>query len=329
VEISVGQGAQTLEPRTLGPIEARLAAVPQKEPAPAWVVTIPGARLATDAGLVVTAEGDVLAQTTWDEDQLAGSIERAGRIPPPVEIEGTVASLISLHAVNFYHWMLDALPRLAVLEEAGMSDLPLVIPEHPTGFQLQSLALLGIDSSRFIPFRREHLAPDVLVWAAPPAHTGFPTPWVVNWIRERFTHRVPDPHRRLYVSRSLVHARKLRRRVTNAPELEALLLSRGFEVVRPELLSLKEQIALFAEAAVVVGPHGAAHTHIAFSPRLTLVELFEPSFFNRCNLALAQAAGHDYWYVVGRTVGRGDVEAPLDLVDATVAAAIQTLEGAP
>ncbi|MBA3576599.1 MAG: glycosyltransferase family 61 protein [Sphingomonas sp.] len=45
------------------------------------------------------------------------------------------------------------------------------------------------------------------------------------------------------------------------PELEAQLSSRGFDVVRPEMLSLREQISLFEQAPLIVGMVGSAlHT---------------------------------------------------------------------
>ena len=110
----------------------------------------------------------------------------------------------------------------------------------------------------------------------------------------------------------------MRRRIVNEVELVRLLTSRGFEVVRPELLSLAQQARLFAEAEIVVGAHGAAHTNTLFSRRSVLIELFEPSFFNNCNLMLSRASGHDYWYVTGERSGPGDISAPLELVDATL-----------
>jgi capsular polysaccharide biosynthesis protein len=297
-----------------------------RTPPPALVLTVPGARLATDAGLVVTPEGDVLAETTWDDAQLDSALTRAGRLPRPARVKGTAASLISLWSGNFHHWLLDALPRLGVLERAALGGLPLVVPRRLLRFQRESLALLGISSSRLVPYRGSHVAPDTLVWPSPAAHIGNPTTDVVAWLRERLgPGETREPWRQLYVSRAHVQAGALRRRVENEEALVALLRARGFEVVRPELLSLDEQAALFAEAAIVVGAHGAAHTNALFSARLALIELFEPSFFNGCNLMLARAAGHDYWYAVGATSGPGDLVAPLDLVEATVDQALAAL----
>jgi capsular polysaccharide biosynthesis protein len=323
VELTAGSPAPATPARTLGEPHPLFKDAAPRTPPPAWVLTVPGARLATEAGLVVTPDGDVLAETTWDEAQLEGAIARARRLPRPARVPMTAASLISLWSANFHHWLLDSLPRLGVLERAGLSDLPLIVPKRLRRFQHESLDLLGVAASRLVPYRGGHVAPDVVVWPSPAAHIGNPTPDVVAWVRERLgPPEGREPTRRLYVSRAHVQAGALRRRVENEDALVALLRARGFEVVQPELMSLAEQAALFAEAAVVVGAHGAAHTSTLFSTRLALVELFEPSFFNGCNLMLARAAGHDYWYAVGATSGPGDVIAPLELVEATVDKAI-------
>lgn len=326
VELTAGSPAPATPAQTLGEPHPLFRDTAPRTPPPAWVLTVPGARLATEAGIVVTPDGEVLAETTWDEAQLEDAIARARRLPRPARVRTTAASLISLWSANFHHWLLDSLPRLGVLERAGLGDLPLIVPKRLLRFQEESLGLLGIAPSRLIPYRGGHVAPDVVVWPSPAAHIGNPTPDVVAWVRERLGPPAGrEPTRRLYVSRAHVQAGALRRRVENEDALVPLLRARGFEIVRPELMPFAEQAALFAEAAVVVGAHGAAHTNTIFSTRLALVELFEPSFFNGCNLMLARAAGHNYSYAVGVTSGPGDVVAPLELVEATVDEAIAAL----
>lgn len=54
------------------------------------------------------------------------------------------------------------------------------------------------------------------------------------------------------------------------PELEAELASRGFDVVRPEELSLGEQISLFEQAPLIVGTLGSA-LHTALFSRSTSI----------------------------------------------------------
>jgi capsular polysaccharide biosynthesis protein len=70
------------------------------------------------------------------------------------------------------------------------------------------------------------------------------------------------PHRKLYLSRSATS----RRRIQNEAEVLEVLTPVGFECVRPETLSVREQIALFSQASHIVGPSGAAMTNMLFAP---------------------------------------------------------------
>jgi capsular polysaccharide biosynthesis protein len=54
-----------------------------------------------------------------------------------------------------------------------------------------------------------------------------------------------------------------------------MLAAQGFQTIDPARLSFTEQTALFAEAVVIVGAHGAALTNALFAPAgSALVELW-------------------------------------------------------
>ena len=118
-------------------------------------------------------------------------------------------SLISLWSVNFHHWLLDALPRLGVLEQAGRGNVPLVVPKRLLRFQRESLALLGVDKSRLVPYRGNHVAPDIAVWPSPAAHIGNPDPE-----GRRMAPREALPRRRATRSDGSTSAERTSRRLT-------------------------------------------------------------------------------------------------------------------
>jgi hypothetical protein len=134
VEFEAEAAAPTSPAKTLGDPHPLFHVFPPRVPEPLWVLTLPQGRLATEAGLVITPGDEVLAETTWDDVQLEGAVKRAGRLPRPTHVDGKCASLVSLWSSNFYHWMLDALPRYSVLERAGEAELPLVVPGRLTRF---------------------------------------------------------------------------------------------------------------------------------------------------------------------------------------------------
>ncbi|MGI8424385.1 MAG: glycosyltransferase 61 family protein [Chloroflexota bacterium] len=63
------------------------------------------------------------------------------------------------------------------------------------------------------------------------------------------------------------------RRVANEADVIRALRPLGFEVVHAERLTFAEQIRLFSEAAVVIGPHGSGMTNVLFAEELVLIEL--------------------------------------------------------
>jgi capsular polysaccharide biosynthesis protein len=183
--------------------------------------------------------------------------------------------------------------------------------------------MLEIADERLTPFTPAHLAPEALVWAQPPDHTGVPSAWTARWLRGRLVEAAGDPSRgdrRLYVSRRTAP----KRRAVNEDELIRALAAFGFDVVHPERMSLADQVRLFAEAAVLVAPHGAAVTSIVFSERLSVLELFEPSYVIPTFYCLASAVGHDYWYLMCEPVGGSDYRVPLDLVAQTLERMLDT-----
>ncbi len=52
-----------------------------------------------------------------------------------------------------------------------------------------------------------------------------------------------------------------------------------------------------------------------------LLGLFSPEYVNGCYYALCDAAGHDYWYLVGEPAPGGDVAVDLDALRRTLEAA--------
>jgi hypothetical protein len=321
IELPAPQSGSPVQAQTLGPpsdpvFQRFQGSVSAR---PLIVAVIPGAQLVTEFGLVVLPDNRVLADTAWDGTQLAASeILSASILPRPRRVRGRHASIVSQWCSAYFHWVLDALPRIAVLERAGLGDLPLIVPQALSPFQLETLRLLGIGAER-LTRHSSCLEPDVLVWPAPAGHTGNPPAWAVQWLRERFAAGIRPDGRRLYISRGT----GTRRRVTNEAALIDALGSYGFEAVRPEELAFGDQVRLFAEASIVVAPHGGANTNVAFAEHVALVEIFEPRYVNPCFCVLAGASGHDYWYVMGESEGESDIRVPIDLALATVERALE------
>jgi capsular polysaccharide biosynthesis protein len=244
------------------------------------VAELPGGRVLGPHHAVITGHGDLVQEVSW-----YFGTQRPREHPlflnpfpaPPVAVDGRLGVLAARGDANYYHYLLDVVVRLGVLEESP--DIP--APERwyasvsGPPFQRELLELAGVPSDSVVDaVEHPHVSAGVLVVPSVPAMREVDPPWAVDWLRDRLLPRVDGsgPRRRIYVTRT--HAGNSRV-VVNDEEVTALLESRGFVSVDPGSLSVAEQIRTFATAEVVVGAHGAALANLVFvRPGTAIVELF-------------------------------------------------------
>ena len=104
------------------------------------------------------------------------------------------------------------------------------------------------------------------------------------------------PSRRIYMSRAGVK----KRHILNEDAVLAALAPWGFEVVRPEEMSHRDQVEMFGEAALIVGPSGAAFTNLVFAtPGAKVIEICAPDIQEAHFVAGALQAGLSFRHVFG------------------------------
>jgi hypothetical protein len=181
-----------------------------------------------------------------------------------------LVSLVGPWSREFFHWFADYLPRLQRLKayEAETGTRPLVlVPSFPPNWLVESLDLLSVPPERRVRWTGGRSHVDRLVVPSLPYQTetvapaeGYiHSPSALEWLAERLERAVSPADRpsglgtRFYVSRE----GQPTRHIHNEDALLPLLSDYGFEKVLPETWTLREQIAAFAEAEAVIGPHGA------------------------------------------------------------------------
>lgn len=227
-------------------------------------------------------------------------------------------------ARNYYHFLLDCLPRYRVCLEAGIEGERIFAPCNEP-FQREAFGLLGL-TDRLVPaapgsrLKCEKLAvPDGLVRNEPVrtpeftwAQVSYQLDWAIEYLdselRARNAESISQQHasaqpRRIYVSREQARNRK----VLNEAELVEALEQLGVTRVFTEKMSLAEQMSLFHGAELIVAPHGAGLANLVFSRRgSTVVELVPRaaplSFF----WMLAETRGLEYSYIACESVFNGD-----------------------
>jgi len=252
------------------------------------VLELTGGRVLQPHSVVITAQNRWL----WEQCWYFGTTKPRQHPmflhpfpPPPVDVPGRLGVLASRGDANYYHFVHDVLPRMAVLEQAGVEPPDRWYVPHTTRFQKELLELWGIREDQIINSDEvPHVRARTLVVPGVASTIERNPPWVSRLLRDRLVpagiERVPG--RNIYLAR---RAGLHNRAVLNEPEVLALLEPLGFEVVDPGALSVADQIRTFAEADVIVAPHGASLANLPFcSPGSALLELF-PS----------QSMVADYW----------------------------------
>ena len=217
---------------------------------------------------------------------------------PPREIDRSCLLPTHYWHFNYHHWLIECLPRLrAALETPELADCAVIMPASLSRFQQDILALLGIPPERLLPFDGSDWRTEQLYFPS----IGTFAPHELRWGRQQLLAAAPinpgrPATRRLYISR----ADAVTRRVINEAEVVAYLTGQGFEIITLTGMPLQQQIALFAEAEVIIGPHGAGLTNILFAPReATLIELMPNDQVNHCFWLMTNALGQDYTFIAG------------------------------
>jgi capsular polysaccharide biosynthesis protein len=214
---------------------------------------------------------------------------------------GTALLLGAVNSSNYYHWLLDSLPRWKMLQDAGYTHTDydyVLLHSKPRRFQDETLNRLNVPEEKRLRCNKNFIHHfDRLVVPAMPFPLWQVTPWTCEWLSSLFPERRGGPER-IYLSRRDV----ARRRFTNEAELEAQLEGMGFVCVQPAKMSVAEQAAALSAAKWVVAPHGAGLANLAFTPPgAKVIELVHPVNQTPCYKHLALAHGLGYTSVAGTT----------------------------
>lgn len=171
---------------------------------------------------------------------------------------------------NYYHWTMECLPRIRLLEmyAARNGTYPdLLVPTNRPSWMDETIDMVGYNG-RIVPWNDGIVGVDRLVVPTFPD----PTPAECRWLRDRMYDDdvASDTPSRLYISRADATVRQ----VENRDEIQPVLDEYGFETYVLGELSVAEQVTLFANADVVVSPHGAGLTNLVYADDIAVVELF-------------------------------------------------------
>jgi len=266
----------------------------------------------------------------WMELEFAGTflLRQLKRRKVPMLMEGPVGLAFDSWSGNYFHWIAEVLPRLALLRKVQPDCVVLLPGPNPPEYITQTVKALGFERTYAVAPGELVQVPDLWMAVRPGRH-GYMVPELVREVREALMARLMphfDPSkkatRRLYVSRS----RQKWRQLTNEEEVVAVLKRYDFEVIYFEDMTFVEQARTMYEAAIFIGIHGANMTNILFmTPGSHAIEMMSNTYVNPSYLSMASSIGVKY-SLVPSTLGSppeveynyADITADPALVEAVV-----------
>jgi Glycosyltransferase 61 len=284
-----------------------------------FISCLTNAKIYSKDFLILSDSNDIFYDSIWLRQ---GYLENNGildkiRLPNPKHYSGAACVLGTLGADNYYHWMLDIMPRLSLLEQhEELQSIPLIVPKQLKPFQKESLQMAGVSSERIIEFDGSFCQVDKLYYLSSLGDTGNPSPYDVLSLRKLFldkhAYSQPPSSEYLYITRRDAKYR----RILEEQKLTEYLQSIGFEVVCLSDLSFAEQIQKFNRAKIIIAPHGAALANMVFAPEnAQIIELFPEDYINGCFWALANVCRYNYAFLIGSSE-KADFRVPLDKLKA-------------
>jgi capsular polysaccharide biosynthesis protein len=275
------------------------------------VITLRDVRLVGGyGGSVITPDNRLLAELSPDvwgakRHELFSRI----RLPGETRLPGLTAMLATPEAPgNYGHWLFDLLPRILMLEQAGvrLSDIDHFVVNLGEGrFCRETLSAMGVPLGRVRPLGPQTAyRADTMVSASLCAEhyqSSLP-PSLFRLLADRLA--APGPAecgfpKRLYLPRSGARFRHL----AHEGALEPVLAKHGFVPFFPDQHSLAGQAAAFRGAEVVVGPHGTAMSNLLFcKPGTRVLEVAPPFHTDFSFWTVSSHARLTYAAILGRPV---------------------------
>jgi len=225
-------------------------------------------------------------------------------------------ALMTFRGGAYYHWLTEGLPRLGIIQEAGIAinEVDIYITNNLTNVMQESLDLAGVPREKRLTLKdNQSLQSENVIAPSFPGGpynpgTSIPSLWTIRFLRycfirhsERSTGNLP---RRFYIQRTG------KRKVANESVILPLLKSKNIHMVRPEKLSFIDQVSLFFNAEVVVAPHGSGLANLVFASQyIQVVELFPYNQIRIPYWAIANRIGASYYYIMSEPVSSYKIQA--------------------
>ena len=209
-------------------------------------------------------------------------------------VQGKVVVLAQEGHKNYYHWITEILPKLALLK--GTQYDWVYLPRLTQPFQRETLDRMGVDPRKIIEGdENTYIVADELIVPSFVSKSFYTPRWVIDFLQEKLAKpetTLPVFSKKVFISRQKANYR----RALNENDVFFLFKPLGFERYNLEDLTFVQQVQLFRDAEIVVAFHGAGLTNIIFcKPNTQIIEIFQARNNNSfCYLSQTSGLRYDF-----------------------------------
>lgn len=244
-------------------------------------------------GCIVSKAGALVNPISLRQEEFLRNYKNYSRARNVQLAPGTMLAGVYSFQRGYYHWLLEVLPKILLVQQQRLSIDSLHIDQR-LGFQIETVETLVGGRWQVIPAESNTIVTAQHIYAVEGWDAFARTPtWVCGVLRDAFLDRTAGNvgDERIFVSRQDSATRVM----VNEDDLFHELAKHGFRRVQLAKLSVRQQANLFAQAEVVVSAHGAGMTNILFcEPETKIFEIAAPRYIFGCFADLARICGLRY-----------------------------------
>lgn len=235
----------------------------------------------------------------------------------PVSMEGKYFSLVNhwQQTPNYYHWLMNVLPRLALYQDPE-GDRKILINEGLIGYQIETLKHLGV-WEKCVVAPSNHLIVEDYMFAPYTSMVNGLNPQAIHFLRDGFLtdeQKQAKGDRKIYLSR-----KNASRSAVNEEEVTELFRESGWDIIDGAQHTLLEQVEIFSKASHICGVHGAGLLNLIWASKEThVIELFPSTRMVASNENIAAYLGMDYEPIAVNTGWNYKMEIPIDCIERVI-----------
>lgn len=231
-----------------------------------------------DGYVYLTDSSHAIERTSWPTNKVLKIDDSTRIIEPYASNSVALDNAIFLGSnSSWYHFLVEVFPRFLMLPNSAVRDSTVIVRGEIPGSIKEVIGEFGFSNILSVNDGEKVDVANLITIS----DFRYRNPLEIenrkedlHLVRNYFLNSlaINSPETNIYLKRG----RNLFRPLFRQQRLENFLVANGFEVIKPEELSLKEQITIFANAGIVVSESGAALTNMLFMPPTSLVVEINP-----------------------------------------------------